>query len=84
MTIVPTANRNFVSQKKWGQSAFQYFKNPQILMLCWPYTSGGGCLYLMEKVSWHLGVSIYEDIEFYRLLVLEIKDWEEQAVGMRK
>lgn len=33
-----------------------------------------GCLYLMEKVSWSLGVSVYEDMEFYTLLLLKIKD----------
>jgi len=38
----------------------------------------------MEKVSWPFGVSIYEDMEFYRLLILEMKDWGEEAVGIHK
>ena len=56
-------------------------------MLWWllrSYTSDGGCLDLLEKVSWPLGVSIYEDMEFYRLLVLDIKDWGEEAVEIHK
>lgn len=56
-----------------------------MVMLWWMlrvYTSHGECLYLLEKVSWPLGVSISEDMEFCRLLLLEIKDWGEEAVGI--
>jgi len=82
MTIVTTGNSKFRIQKKLGQAAFQYFKNTQMLTLWWLCTSEGRCLHLMEKVSWPFGVSIYEDMEFYRLLILEMKDWGEEAVGI--
>lgn len=84
--IVTTANRNFDIPEKSRQTAFQYFKNSAILML-WTvksYTYDGRCPYLLEKVSWPSGTSTYENMEFHRLLVLEIKDRGEEAAGIHR
>lgn len=47
--------------------------------------SDGGCIFLMVKVSWPLRANICEDMmEFFRLLVLKVKDRGEEAVEIHK